>query len=170
MKALLGLLGLAAVALLLRSTALSVLAARGVVLDVLAFATVVWALHAGERWGSTFGFVLGLAADLDAAQRLGRHALALAVIGYVLGRLSRSLVRDSARTQFVLLLCATFVHQAWIQLFELGGPSGLAYLGVHAGLAALTTAPAGVLVLALLRWGGGQPLFGHASVQPGPPR
>ena len=45
MRALGGLLVLAAVALLIRSTALSVLAARGVILDVLAFVTVVWALR-----------------------------------------------------------------------------------------------------------------------------
>lgn len=170
MKALAGLLALAAVALLLRSTALSVLAARGVVLDVLAFATVIAALGAGERWGSSFGFLLGLVADLDAAQRLGRHALVLAAIGYVVGRLSRTLVRDSARTQFVLLLLATLVHQLWTLLFELGGPAGPAFLGLRAALAAVATAPAGVLALALLRWGGGQPLFGHASVEPGPPR
>ena len=38
-------------ALLLRSTALSVLAMRGVVLDVLVFVTVVWSLRHGEEAG-----------------------------------------------------------------------------------------------------------------------
>jgi rod shape-determining protein MreD len=94
MKMLMGLLALVGVALLLRSTALSVLAARGVVLDVLAFVTVLWALRHGETWGTTFGFVLGLAADLDAAHWLGRHALVLALLGYAVGRLSHTLVRD----------------------------------------------------------------------------
>src|SRR5262245_29830220 len=100
-----------AIALLLRSTALSALAARGIVVDVLAFATAMWALRNGETWGSTFGFVLGLGADLDAAHWPGRHALLLALLGYAVGRLSRTLVRDSARTQFVLLLVATLAHQ-----------------------------------------------------------
>ena len=45
-----------AVVLLLRSTALTSLAARGVVIDVLAFATVVWALKYGASWGASFGF------------------------------------------------------------------------------------------------------------------
>ena len=110
MRLLAGLLLLSLTALLMRSTALSVLAARGVVLDALAFATVVWALRAGETWGASFGFVLGLAADLDAAHWLGRHALVLALLGYTIGRLSRTLVRDSASTQLVLLFLATLVH------------------------------------------------------------
>src|SRR5262249_10329175 len=97
---------LLAVTLLLRSTALASLAAHGVIVDVLAFATVVWALRHGESWGTGFGFALGLAADLDAAHWLGRHALALALMGYIVGRASRSLVRESPRTQAVLLIIA----------------------------------------------------------------
>ena len=81
------------VALLLRSTALSSLATRGFVVDVLAFTTVVWALRHGDAWGSSFGFFLGLVADLDAAHFLGRHALLLSLLGYAVGRLSGTLVR-----------------------------------------------------------------------------
>ena len=90
------------------------------------FATAMWALRYGETWGSTCGFTLGLAADLDAAHWLGRHALVLALMGYAVGRLSRTLVRDSARTQFVVLFSCTFLHQAWSAAFELGGAAGLA--------------------------------------------
>src|SRR5262252_6312143 len=121
MRLLGGLLLLAVTALLMRSTALSVLAARGIVLDALAFATVVWALRHGETWGTGFGFALGLAADLDAAHWLGRHALVLALIGYLVGRSGRSFVRESPRTQAVLLFVATFAHQLWVGAFDYGG-------------------------------------------------
>ena len=168
MKVLIALLALVGVTLLMRSTALTVLAARGVVIDVLAFAVLLWALKYGESWGATFGFVLGLAADLDAAHWLGRHALVLSLIGYSVGRLSRSVVRDSARTQLVLLFIATLAHQAWALTFELGGVVGWRYLVQHVVLAAVATAPAGVLLLGLMRHGSGQPLFGHAAFESGP--
>ncbi len=154
---------LALTALLMRSTALSVLAARGIVLDALAFVTVVWALRAGETWGASFGFMLGLAADLDAAHWLGRHALVLALLGYTIGRLSRTLVRDSARTQLVLLFIATLVHEAWALGFELHSLVGWRYIAQRVLLAAVCTAPAGVFVLTLVRQGSGQPLFVHAA-------
>ena len=80
-----------------------------------------------RAWGSTFGFVLGLAADLDAAHWLGRHALVLALLGYVVGRLSRTLVRDSARTQFVLLVRRhRWSTRPGSLAFELGGRRRLA--------------------------------------------
>jgi rod shape-determining protein MreD len=154
--------GVLLIALLLRSTALSALAARGVVLDVLTFATAVLALRRGETVGSTFGFALGLAADLDAAHWLGRHALVLALMGYSVGRLSRTLVRDSARTQFVVLFICTLLHQAWSAAFELGGSAGWMYSAGRVVLAALVSAPLGTLLLAIVRRLVGQPLFGHA--------
>jgi rod shape-determining protein MreD len=168
MRLLISLLLVAFVTLLLRSTALSALAARGLMLDALAFVTVVWALRHGESWGSTFGFLLGLAADLDAAHWLGRHALALALLGYVVGRLGHSVVRDSARTQFVLLLVATLVHQAWASLFEFGGLAAGPTLGLRVVVTALVSAPVGTLLLTLARQAVGRPLFGNATVHPGP--
>lgn len=163
MRGLGAMLGLMAVALLMRSTALSALAARGIVLDVLAFATVVWALRHGESWGASFGFLVGLAADLDAAHWLGRHALILALLGYGVGRLGHTLVRDRASTQCVLLLLATLAHQAWSVAFELSGLAGWPYLLQRLSLAAVATAPVGTLLLALMRRATGHPLFGHAS-------
>lgn len=156
------------VTLLLRSTALTALAARGLVFDVLAFATVVWALRWGETWGVSFGFALGLAADLDAAHWLGRHALALALIGYTVGRLSHTLVRDRARVQAVLILLATVLHQSWAACFEIGKLTGWPYVLQRVALAAAVTAPVGTLLLALVRRANGQPLFTHAAVEPGP--
>jgi rod shape-determining protein MreD len=159
------------VVLLLRSTALSALAARSVVLDVLAFATAVWALRHGATWGATFGFAIGLAADLDATHWLGRHALVLSLVGYVVGSLARTVVRESSRTQFVLFALATAAHQAWVVPFELGGIEGLAtgwpYLLQRIVVGALATAPAGTLLLVVARRLIGRPLFGHALVQPG---
>jgi rod shape-determining protein MreD len=160
-----GFLMLACVALLLRSTALSSLATRGVLLDALAFATVVFALRHGDSWGSTFGFLVGLLADLDAARWLGRHALVLALVGYAIGRLSNTLVRESARTQFALIAAATLVHQLWCASFELGGGIVAApWLLTHALLATGVSAAAGTALLAALHvLSGGRPLFGYAS-------
>lgn len=163
-----GLIVLAGVALLIRSTALSVLAARGVILDVLVFATVVWALRRGESWGASFGFALGLAADLDAAHWLGRHALVLALVGYAVGRLARALVRDNPLTQLLLLLTATVVHQAWVLAFELGQVASWRFLLRHVVIAGLTTAPLGVLLLAVVRLGSGRSLFSLAATEINP--
>jgi len=168
MRVLGALLLLAGVALLIRSTALSVLAARGVIVDVLAFVTVVWALRWGESWGSTFGLVLGLAADLDAAHWLGRHALVLALVGYGVGRLSRALVRDNPLTQLLLLFVAAVAHQAWALTFELGGVAGWRFLLWHVVVSGLVTAPLGVLLLALVRLGSGKSLFSLAAVETTP--
>lgn len=166
MKPALALAAVVVVTLLLRSTALTALSARGVVLDVLAAATVLWALGARETWGATFGFLIGLAADLDAAHWMGRHALALSLIGYAVGRLSHTLVRDSARTQAALLALATLVHQTWVASFELGGFMALPYLAQRVLLAVVATTVAGVLVIGLVRRLSGHALFGHAILEP----
>jgi len=159
------------VVLLLRSTALSAFAARGIVLDVLAFATAVWALRYGSAAGATFGFLLGLAADLDATHWLGRHALVLAVAGWAAGWLARRVVRESMGTQLVVIALVTAMHQAWVVPFELGGLDGLVtgwpYLLQRVLIGALATAPAGVIVLAVARRLVGRPLFRHALGQPG---
>jgi rod shape-determining protein MreD len=155
------------VTLLLRSTALTALAARGVLIDVLAFATVVWALRHGEAWGTGFGFALGLAADLDAAHWLGRHALVLALIGYIVGRGSRSLVRESPRTQAVLVFIATFAHQLWVGAFDFGGFAAWLPLLRRITIAAVATGPTGAMLLWIIRRASGQPLFGNATLKSG---
>ena len=163
-------LAMAAV-LLLRSTALAPLAARGIVVDVVAFATVFWALRHGAVWGASFGFLVGLAADLDATHWMGRHALVLSIIGYAIGRLAGTFVRESGRTQLLLIGLAVAVHQAWIVPFELGGLEGLGagwvYLLRRVVIGALATAPIGALVLIVARRLSGRSLFGHAPVHPG---
>ncbi len=140
----------ALVTLVMRSTVLAGLAARGIVVDVLVLATVAWSLRQRDAWGATFGFVLGLAADLDASHWLGRHALALTLLGYGVGRLSNTLVRDSPLTQLLLLAIATALHQVWTSAFDAsGGVAGLGWLAGRVVLATVTTAPLGVLVLLL---------------------
>lgn len=154
----------ALVTLVLRSTILAGLAARGVVVDVLVLATVAWSLRQRESWGATFGFVLGLAADLDAAHWIGRHALALTLLGYGVGRLSNTLVRDSPLTQLLLLVLATALHQVWASAFDASG--GLAAVGWLAGrvaLATVTTAPLGVVVLFVTRLFTRRRRYGNAS-------
>lgn len=152
------------VALLLRTTLLASLAARGIVLDVLVLATVAWSLRRGDAWGATFGFVLGFAADLDTAHWLGRHALALTLIGYGVGRLSSTLVKDSPLTQLVLFALATALHQLWAAAFDVNGSA------VHVGwlvgrvvLSTVTTAPFGVLLLLLPIFIVPRRRFGNAS-------
>jgi rod shape-determining protein MreD len=159
---------LVGVTLLLRSTALTALAARGVIIDVLAFVTVVWALRHGEAWGTGFGFALGLAADLDAAHWLGRHALILSLVGYLIGRGSRSVVRESPRTHAVLVCGATIAHQLWVGAFDYGGFAAWQPLLRRVLVSAVVTGPAGALLLFVLRRAGGRPLFGHAGTRSGP--
>src|SRR4029077_14939193 len=98
---------------------------------------------------------------------LGRHALILTLTGYAVGRLGRTLVRDSARTQFVLLLLATLVHQVWSVAFEFGGFQGWSYLLLRVALAAVVSAALGTVLLSLARLVSGQPLFGHAVLESG---
>jgi rod shape-determining protein MreD len=152
------------VALLLRSTVLAGLAARGVVIDVLVLATVTWSLRQRDAWGATFGFVLGLAADLDASHWLGRHALALTLLGYGVGRLSNTLVRDSPLTQLVLIAVATALHQVWVTAFEAtGGVAGMPWMAGRVLLATVTTAPIGVLILLFTRLLSRRRGYGHAT-------
>lgn len=159
------------VVLLLRSTALTPFAARGIVVDVLAFSTVFWGLRYGAVWGATFGFFVGLAADLDATHWMGRHALVLSIIGYAVGRLARTLVRESGRAQLVLIGLAVAVHQAWVVPFELGGLEGLGngwpYLLRRVAVGALATGPIGALVLIVARRLSGRSVFGHELAHPG---
>jgi rod shape-determining protein MreD len=155
---------LVVVALLLRSTALSALSARGVVIDVLVFVTVLRALRHGEAHGATVGFVLGLCADLDAVHWPGRHALALTLIGYGVGRLSHTLVRDRASTQFAVLALGTLVHQTWTLAFEVAGAGDVRFLVVRVLLALLATPTLGTAILGAVRRVTGQPLFGHAAL------
>jgi len=126
----------------------------------------IWALRHGPSWGATFGFALGLCADVDTGHWLGRHALALSLLGYFVGRLSDTLVRESVRTQLVLLALTVFFHQAAVVAFELGGTGGWPYLLTRSLLAGLVTAPIGTLLLWFGRRIAGQPLFGHARIQP----
>lgn len=154
----------ALVAMLLRSTALSSLAARDLVVDAIALATVAWALRHGDAWGATMGFALGLMADLDAAHWLGRHALLLTLLGYATGRLAGTLVRDSGRTQFALIAIGVLIHQLWSAAFELGrDTAGLPFLLGRAFLGSLLTAAVGVAFLWLLRRALGRSVFAHAT-------
>ena len=155
------------VILMLRSTVLAALAVRGVVIDVLAFAAVMWGLQRGAAWGATFGFLIGLCADLDAAHWLGRHALALALEGYIVGRLAGTLVRDSARAQFVLVLAAAAAHQAWLAAFDLGGLGAWPEWLMRVLLGGTATAIVGVVVLSLLRRFQGRHWAVHAGIQSG---
>ena len=106
-------------------------------------------------------------ADLDAAHWLGRHALILTLIGYAAGRLASTLVRESPRTQFALLVTASAVHQGWAGLFEVRQWSAAPYLLARVGVSALASAALGTVLLIAARRLSGRPLFGNVSVQPG---
>lgn len=162
MRGVMAFLTFAIVVLLLRTTALTALAARGIVVDVLAFATVCWALAGRERWGASFGFAIGLAADLDAAHWLGRHAMALSLVGYAVGRLSPTLVRESARTHAVLFASATLLHQVWITAFEVSSARAWPYVLERTLLAVLVTAVVGTLLAGIAHRASGGALFSNA--------
>ena len=151
------------VVLLLRSTLLAGLAVRGLVLDVLAFATVFWALRGGAAWGTTFGFVVGLCADLDAAHYLGRHALGLALLGYLVGRLAGTLVKDSVPTLLLLLIVATAAHQSWSIAFELGGFLAWPEVLLRVVVGSLAPGVVGAAVLAFTSFRRGPFRVGNAS-------
>jgi len=154
----------AVVTLVMRSTLLAGLAARGVIVDVLVLATVAWSLRQRESWGATFGFVIGLAADLDAAHWVGRHALALSLLGYGVGRLSNTLVRDSPLTQLLLLVVATALHQLWASAFDAsGGLAAAGWLAARVAVATVTTAPLGVIVLLFSQLFSRRRRYGNAS-------
>ena len=154
----------AVVALVLRTTVLAGLAARGIVVDVLVLATVSWSLRQRDAWGATFGFMLGLAADIDAAHWIGRHSLALTLLGYGVGRLSTTLVRDSPLTQLLLFAAATALHQVWSAAFDAsGGVVSAGWLAGRVLLATVTTAPLGVLVLLVSGLFSRPRTYGHAS-------
>jgi rod shape-determining protein MreD len=114
----------------------------------LVFVTVFWGMRGGAAFGATFGFMIGLCADLDAAHSLGRHALGLSLIGYLVGRLSGTLVRDSVPTQLLLLIAATAVHQAWSIAFEMGGLLSWQEVLLRVVLGAFATGVTGAAILA----------------------
>lgn len=155
---------MAIVSLLLRTTVLAGLASHGIVVDVLVLATVAWSLKQRDAWGATFGFILGLAADIDTAHWVGRHALALSLLGYGVGRLSTTLVRDSILTQLVLFAVATALHQLWAAAFDASGSAvNVGWLAGRVALATITTAPFGVIVLMIPRLFSSRRSYGNAS-------
>jgi len=85
-------------------------------------------------------------------------------MGYAVGRLGRTLVRDSARTQLVVLFICTLLHQAWCAAFSFGGAEGAVVTGMRILISAAVTAPAGTLILGVVRRVTGHPLFSHAHL------
>jgi hypothetical protein len=77
-------------------------------------------------------------------------------------------VRESIRTQIVLLAIATLVHQLWATAFELQGLASWPYLLQRVLLATLATAPLGALILTFIDRVSGRGPFGHATHDPGP--
>jgi len=165
MRILRALVLVAVAVLVMRSTWLAGLAVRGVWVDAAALATVLWSLRERESWGATFGFLMGLASDLDAGHMLGRQALALSVLGWSVGRLSGTLVRDSFRTQFSLLSVVTLVHQAYTLSFEMGPGWISQWFWVRQVMVTtLVTSLAGVLLLGIFRQLRGRPLFDDVPI------
>ena len=83
---------------------------------------VAAAVARGRDFAAVFGFVLGLALDLDPAadQLAGRWALAFVVVGYVVGSTRRSGSRqDSSR--LVLLATAGAASFVGTSIFALSG-------------------------------------------------
>ena len=98
---------------------------------------------------------------------LSRPALILSLLGYVVGRLSGTLVHESPRTQFVLLMVATATHLAWTAAFELGGFHAWPVVATRVAIGSVTTAFLGAAWLSLIRRLGGRTILGHADLQSG---
>ncbi len=141
---------------LLQTLIISRVRVLGVGADLFLIMTVIVAVVRGPMWGSVFGFVAGLAADITYLQPPGVRSLVYVVAGYVLGML---VMRFGAESLWLVLLYAggaSVVVQVAFGLFAyvMGPRDGLfTMLGVQllpeALLDALVAVPVYLLLLRL---------------------
>ncbi|GAA1923809.1 hypothetical protein GCM10009737_26790 [Nocardioides lentus] len=116
-------LGLVLVALLVQSSVLGHVAWQGVVPNLCLLVVVGAALVRGPEFGALLGFVAGVALDLapPADHVAGRWALALVVVGWLVGRVRTAQtadVRPSAGSVVLTVAAASFVGTS---VFALSG-------------------------------------------------
>ncbi len=136
-------------ALLLEGLRLALFARFPVHPDFLLGLVVIIALARRSPTGALMGFILGAMRDLIYGQALGVETLSLALVGWVVGSLGRSVYREAALTQAVVLFLAATGKSILVYLFLGDGEAaGLLSYMVWVGLpSALLTA---ILVPAII--------------------
>jgi rod shape-determining protein MreD len=141
---------------LLQNLVVSRVTVLGVGADLFLIFTVIVAIVRGPLWGAVFGFVIGLAADIDSLQHLGLHSLVYVVLGYVVGMLAVRFGIDSLWIVFLYAGGASLAAQLVFGLLEfiMNPRSGLfAALGTQllpeALLDALVALPVFLLIMRL---------------------
>jgi rod shape-determining protein MreD len=69
-------------------------------------------------------WILGLAADLQSADRIGLHAMCFGLAAWGIMRIRQIVFRDHAATQIVVTLVFTILTQLIIQLYRRWGAAG----------------------------------------------
>jgi rod shape-determining protein MreD len=130
--------------------------------DFLLGIVVLAALARHSPAGAVIGFCLGLLRDIIYGLPVGTEALPLAVAGWLVGSLGRSVYREALLTQMVVIFLAGLGKGAFGYLLLRGGEvSGLfTYLLRISFLSSLETA---LVVPLLLR--AGQDLFGGGRLE-----
>ena len=144
---------LAALALILQSTLLKLVAVGQIQPDLVLLVLFYVALSEGSYGATIAGFCSGLAQDVYAPQTLGLNALCKSLIGFGLGYCQRGVFVDSLVARSLILFVAVLIHDILYFLIsswpEVGRGFGLV---VRFGLpTALYTALLGYVVFYLIR-------------------
>lgn len=110
MRKTIGWLVVTIVAALLESTWLEAVSVQDVLPDLTLLLVVYFALQAGEERAMFTGVLGGIMKDVAGNARLGHHVLALVIVGYVAGRLSKRLVTDHPAVKAGLVFVASLVY------------------------------------------------------------
>jgi rod shape-determining protein MreD len=99
-----------AVALVLQSTLVRLLAVEGIEPDLILLALFFIALMEGSYAATIAGFCVGLVQDLYAPQTLGLNALSKSLIGFALGFCQRGVFVEGLISRSLILFAAVLLH------------------------------------------------------------
>ncbi len=129
------------------------LGAERVAPDFLLLALLVYTTRARPAAGAAAGFLVGLLGDALTPASFGAGALAHTMVGYLSSRAKTVFFAENLLVNGGLFFAATWLRNFIVALAsgKLAGPQLVWELLVWSPLEALTTAVAGVLILALFR-------------------
>lgn len=110
MLRIIGWLAVIILAALLESTVLQKISIEDVLPDLTLLLVVYFALQAGEERAMFTGVLGGLMKDVAGNARLGHNVLALVIVGYLAGRLSKRLVTDHPAVKAGLVFVASLTY------------------------------------------------------------
>ncbi len=121
--------------------------------DFLLLALLVYTTQARPGAGAAAGFLVGLLGDALTPASFGAGALAHTLVGYLSSRAKAVFFAENLLVNAGLFCAATWLRNFIVALAsgKLAGPQLVWVLLVWSPLQALTTAVAGVLILALFR-------------------